>query len=107
MKRYVFACSLIALLAAATGCATCGSPFDYSYAAYGGKWQRGDSDEGRVGSALDPAEVTSAEEDTGIAFQGEPTPADASTQPPTEGVEATSQGAPAPGNDQPPTPPGI
>lgn len=45
------------LLAASTGCAICSSPFDYDYAAYGGRWERGDRCRGRVGSVFEPAEA--------------------------------------------------
>ena len=55
MKRQLLKCSLIALLAATTGCAMCGSPFDYTYSTYGGKWQREDETSGRVGSLFEPA----------------------------------------------------
>jgi hypothetical protein len=55
MRSRFLTCSLIAVLAATTGCAMCGSPFDYSYSAYGGRWQRDDPDCGRVGSLFDPA----------------------------------------------------
>lgn len=55
MKHRLLMCSLLALLAAATGCAVCGSPFDYTYSTYGGKWQRDDETSGRVGSLFEPA----------------------------------------------------
>ncbi len=55
MKHQLFKCSLLALLAATTGCALCGSPFDYTYSTYGGKWQRDDETSGRVGSLFEPA----------------------------------------------------
>ena len=46
------ACALLLTLLAATGCSTCASPHDRSYAADGGLWQRTDACEGRVGSAF-------------------------------------------------------
>ena len=55
MKHLLLMCSLLALLAATTGCAMCGSPFDYTYSTYGGKWQREDEMSGRVGSLFEPA----------------------------------------------------
>ena len=55
MTMKFLACSLIAVLAATTGCAMCGSPFDYTYSAHGGRWERDDPVEGRVGSAFAPA----------------------------------------------------
>jgi hypothetical protein len=55
MKHQLLTCSLLALLAATTGCAMCGSPFDYTYSTYGGKWQRDDETSGRVGSLFEPA----------------------------------------------------
>jgi hypothetical protein len=55
MKNVFPVGSLLAVLAVTTGCAMCGSPFDYSYSAHGGRWQRDDPDCGRVGSLFDPA----------------------------------------------------
>ncbi|HAA70934.1 MAG TPA: hypothetical protein DCE55_17480 [Planctomycetaceae bacterium] len=46
---------LIVSLLVTSGCAICASPGDYEYAAYGGRWQRTDRNNGRVGSVLDPA----------------------------------------------------
>jgi catechol 2,3-dioxygenase-like lactoylglutathione lyase family enzyme len=43
------------LIAASSGCAICASPFDKTYSAYGGRWQRDDMQHGRVGSAFYPA----------------------------------------------------
>lgn len=42
-------------LLATTGCSMCASPYDCSYAAYGGRIQRVDRVHGRVGSILDPS----------------------------------------------------
>jgi hypothetical protein len=58
MRNHFLTGSLIAILATTAGCAMCGSPFDYSYSAYGGRWQRDDPDCGRVGSLFDPAGST-------------------------------------------------
>jgi hypothetical protein len=43
---------------AATGCSMCAHPFDCAYPAYGGKWQRYDQFNGRVGSRFAPQEET-------------------------------------------------
>jgi hypothetical protein len=43
------------LLPLCIGCAMCGSQDDYTYAAFGGRWQRDDPINGRVGSAFAPA----------------------------------------------------
>ena len=48
---------LIVGLLVTSGCAICASPGDDEYAAYGGRWQRTDRNNGRVGSVLDPAGV--------------------------------------------------
>jgi hypothetical protein len=37
------------------GCAMCPSPYDYDYAAQGGRWERHDPVHGRVGSAFEPS----------------------------------------------------
>jgi hypothetical protein len=42
------------LLAFTTGCAMCNSCDDYTYGAYGGRWERLDPCYGRVGSAFTP-----------------------------------------------------
>lgn len=46
---------LLLSLPACTGCAVCASPYDYAYAAYGGRISRQDRFTGRVGSLFDPA----------------------------------------------------
>ena len=46
---------LVGLLPLGTGCALCSSCDDYSYGAYGGRWQRDDYVRGRVGSVFEPA----------------------------------------------------
>lgn len=43
------------------GCSMCSDPFDYTYAAFGGKWQRADPYSGRVGSLFHPAEGVAAD----------------------------------------------
>ena len=47
--------SLLLLSLLATGCAMCPGPDDYTYSAFGGRWQRDDMVEGRVGSAFAPS----------------------------------------------------
>jgi len=56
MKRQLLLLVGCAWALAASGCAMCSSPFDYDYAAYGGKHDRVDRCRGRVGSAFEPAE---------------------------------------------------
>lgn len=56
MKRCFALASVIVVVASATGCAMCCSPYDDAYNAYGGKWQRADMYNGRVGSAFHPAQ---------------------------------------------------
>jgi hypothetical protein len=68
MKRTLHAIALLGLLGftiGTTGCAMCSSCLDDTYAAYGGKWQRADPVQGRVGSAFDPAGTTLA----GVAYE--------------------------------------
>jgi hypothetical protein len=45
------------MLTASSGCAVCSSLLDYDYSAHGGRWERGDRVQGRVGSAFLAAEV--------------------------------------------------
>ena len=61
MKRSLFACSLLALAAAISGCAMCGSPYDDTFDAQGGLWQRTDPTSGRVGSLFEPAGTKAGE----------------------------------------------
>ena len=56
MKRQILLLVGCAWVLLASGCAMCSSPFDYDYAAYGGKHDRVDRCRGRVGSAFEPAE---------------------------------------------------
>ena len=44
----------LGLLALTSGCAMCNSCDDYTYGAYGGRWERLDPSYGRVGSAFTP-----------------------------------------------------
>ena len=57
MKRCFALAFLVVAGAAASGCAMCCSPYDDAYSAYGGKWQRADMYNGRVGSAFHPAQA--------------------------------------------------
>ena len=56
LRRFVLPCSVLLI----SGCTLCASPDDYSYSAFGGRWQRHDMANGRVGSAFEPGggEVT-------------------------------------------------
>ena len=50
------ACLLMLLwLSTSAGCAMCASCDDYNYGSYGGRWQRDDPTNGRVGSIFEPA----------------------------------------------------
>ncbi len=108
MKHQLLMCSLLALLAATTGCAMCGSPFDYSYSTYGGKWQREDETSGRVGSLFEPAGPMPAADGEFAVPAGVPTtvpqqaPASDSANPseippPTLSAPRAADAAPAPG----------
>jgi len=81
MNRNLFACVGVLLLASASGCAMCNNSQDNAFAAYGGKWQRGDLYHGRVASLFDPAGATvmsaqtdaaAAEQSKGKETEGEP-----------------------------------
>lgn len=58
MSRKLYACLAVFGLVLSTGCSMCQRPFDYTYSAFGGSWQRGDQVNGRVGSTFDPAGAT-------------------------------------------------
>lgn len=69
---------LVTVSALISGCATCSTPYDCHYAAYGGSNPRGDRVHGRVGSAFRDAAVSIAPEEIfegqvleGEIFQGE------------------------------------
>ena len=55
MRRLFLLGLLIASASMSMGCAMCCSPYDYAYPYYGGRWQRDNLCNGRVGSAFDPA----------------------------------------------------
>ena len=55
MFRTIRLLLLIGLLPLWAGCAMCSSCDDYSYGAFGGRWQRDDYVHGRVGSVFEPA----------------------------------------------------
>lgn len=63
------------LLATVSGCTVCPGPDDYTYSAFGGRWQRHDMLQGRVGSAFAPAGVK-AGEDPAAEGSGAPTDVD-------------------------------
>jgi len=50
LRKLCFVC-LMSWVVSSLGCAVCFSPDDYTYGAYGGRWQRHDLSSGRVGSA--------------------------------------------------------
>ena len=52
MLRKLYCIGLLSLMSSSLGCALCCSPDDGNYAAYGGRWQRGDMSSGRVGSTF-------------------------------------------------------
>lgn len=55
MKANLLRLLALVMLASSTGCAICCHPHDYEYCAYGGRWERDDRCNGRVGSAFEPA----------------------------------------------------
>ena len=68
---------LVAVCLPLAGCSICGSPEDYTYPVFGGRWQRTDRVHGRVGSAFAPA----GERVSDVIIDAQPTPA----QEPVEG----------------------
>ncbi len=52
MKRTLRFCCGLLLVASLSGCAICQGPYDDTYSAYGGRWQRLDPVNNRVGSAF-------------------------------------------------------
>jgi hypothetical protein len=71
MFRHPTIWALSTFLFCSSGCAICESPFDYTYDAFGGRWQRTDACCGRVGSAFTPVGVRDQPE------MEQPTPAEA------------------------------
>jgi hypothetical protein len=56
----------------ATGCAMCTNIDDCNYAAYGGRWERSDMANGRVGSAFAPSGGIAGEGELSELLDGEP-----------------------------------
>ncbi len=50
--QWIAACGI--LVVSSSGCSMCATPFDETYSAYGGVWERTDPYYGRVGSAFTP-----------------------------------------------------
>jgi hypothetical protein len=69
-KQFVWVAMLV--LAGTTGCAMCDNAQDWSYAAFGGKWQRDNPASGRVASLFDPAGGQVIEQ--GFPTEAEPAP---------------------------------
>lgn len=69
-KQFVWVAMLV--LAGTTGCAMCDNAQDWSYAAFGGKWQRDNPTSGRVASLFDPAGAQIVEQ--GSPMEAEPAP---------------------------------
>jgi len=55
MLRLLYMLTLAAFCFVSSGCAMCCAPYDYDYAAFGGRWERYDMTNGRAGSAFAPA----------------------------------------------------
>ena len=58
MKNAMRCFSMLSLLTTMTGCAICCSPEDYTYATFGGKYERVDPSYGRVGSIYSDPNAT-------------------------------------------------
>jgi hypothetical protein len=84
-KHFVWVAVLV--LAGTTGCAMCDNAQDWTYAAFGGKWQRDNPSSGRVASLFDPAGGQVTEQQ--VSEQGVPTEAESAA----EGIEPTEESA--------------
>ena len=61
MKTFALFLSCV-LAIGLSGCAACCNPYDFNYPAFGGKWERVDRQQGRVGSAFyDPSQTDGVE----------------------------------------------
>ena len=61
MKTFALFLSCV-LAIGLSGCAACCNPYDFDYPAFGGKWERVDRQQGRVGSAFyDPSQMEGGE----------------------------------------------
>lgn len=83
MNRLLLAGFLLSLVASGSGCAVCSHPWDYAYAAYGGKLQRADQFNGRVNSVFEPAGGEFQSGDEVIVSEGEVSPYDEGDLEPT------------------------
>ena len=100
-KQFVWVAMLV--LAGTTGCAMCDNAQDWTYAAFGGKWQRDNPSSGRVASLFDPAGGQVIEQ--GLPTEAEPAQesmeeAEKTTEPLREETEEGTEAA-EPAMDQP------
>ncbi|MCU0978211.1 MAG: hypothetical protein MUF25_03475 [Pirellulaceae bacterium] len=96
MRSKQFVGIVILVLAGTTGCAMCDSAQDWTYSAFGGKWQRDNPHSGRVASLFDPAGGQVMEQ--GLPTEAEPTPPAAeeaaeSAEPVVEQAEEAAEAA--------------
>jgi hypothetical protein len=75
IRRLLVPCSVLWM----AGCTLCPSLDDYTYSAYGGRWQRHDMENGRVGSAFNSSgsEIIVGEE----VIVGDAAPVEVSPEP--------------------------
>ena len=96
MRSKQFVWVVILVLAGTTGCAMCDNAQDWTYSAFGGKWQRDNPHSGRVASLFDPAGGQVMEQ--GSPTEAEPTPptaeeAEESAEPVVEQAEEAAEAA--------------
>lgn len=96
-------CLGIIVVAAASGCSICCTPFDDAYPAYGGKWERTNRFHGRVGSAFDPAGGPGMFLEDGDGYEeiDTPTPAVPMAPSPDGEMEMMEPSTPEPGEPIP------
>jgi hypothetical protein len=88
----------LGLLAFSSGCAMCSSCDDYTYPAYGGRWERLDPCYGRVGSVFTPEVGQRVDGDEYYSPDMQAVPKQSESQKPTESTPAegsTIEGTPA------------
>lgn len=92
------------MLTASSGCAVCSSLLDYDYSAHGGRWERGDRVQGRVGSAFLAAEVRRpADDGTEPIPPGKPLTDDGDAS--GDSDSSSGEGEPGEASDAPLVPP--
>ena len=72
MKRSILIMFVTTLSVGSLGCSMCCGPFDYDYPVYGGKFERVDSSDGRVGSVFSDPNASSDGENPDSNLEAQP-----------------------------------